>query len=477
MFFLLFAGFYAKAQHLPDNICHVNNGKLVFTINLNWTDEQIHELSQTYELDSTVISSTFKELPSFTVNGIVWTTKIIKNNIIELSKELSPPFPPSVPANQIMKFDIPVLDENWIKKVASTTTDNTVYGINNLTNAKYFSYINDTATFFLYGYTYAREMFISGSFNNWSTRQSAMALTDSGWRISLTMKPGKYAYKFIADGNWLRDPNNKLKENDTYGGNNSIVFCYNYTFRLKGYTQAGKVILTGSFNNWNTKELKMQRNAEGWELPIFLKEGTHAYKFIVDKEWITDPDNKIIHSDGKGNVNSFIGIGDTLVFRLQGYQNALRVALTGSFNGWNPNELFMEKINNEWVLPYVMAAGNHEYKFCVDGKWITDPDNPVTIGKGDMMNSVIAFKPNYTFKLNHYADAREVIVTGSFNGWRTDGYRMKFINGIWEIPVFLAPGKYIYKFIVDGKWITDPDNQYWEGNEYNTGNSVLWIEP
>lgn len=48
---------------------------------------------------------------------------------------------------------------------------------------------------------------------------------------------------------------------------------------------------------------------------------------------------------------------------------------------------------------------------------------------------------------------------------------------MWIYPVFLKPGKYTYKFIVDGKWLIDPANETWEGNEYSTGNSVLWIEP
>ena len=48
-------------------------------------------------------------------------------------------------------------------------------------------------------------------------------------------------------------------------------------------------------------------------------------------------------------------------------------------------------------------------------------------------------------------------------------------NG-WYISLYLKPGKYTYKFVVDGKWILDPDNKLWEENEYGTGNSVLLIE-
>jgi 1,4-alpha-glucan branching enzyme len=172
-----------------------------------------------------------------------------------------------------------------------------------------------------------------------------------------------------------------------------------------------------------------------------------------------------------------MGIGDTLVFRLKGYSSAKTVVLSGSFNGWSTNELVMNKTADGWELPYVLAGGNYEYKYIVDGKWMPDPDNPVTTGTGDFINSCVTFKPNYTFVLSQFTEAKTVIVTGSFNGWREDGYQMLRKEGVWTLPVSLKPGKYTYKFIVDGRWLIDPANEYWEENEFGTGNSVLWIEP
>jgi hypothetical protein len=49
-------------------------------------------------------------------------------------------------------------------------------------------------------------------------------------------------------------------------------------------------------------------------------------------------------------------------------------------------------------------------------------------------------------------------------------------GGKWIFPIYLAPGKYTYKFIVDGKWILDPVNKLYEPNEYGTDNTVLWID-
>ena len=171
-----------------------------------------------------------------------------------------------------------------------------------------------------------------------------------------------------------------------------------------------------------------------------------------------------------------MGIGESYLFNLTGFKTAHKVVLSGSFNNWSTNELIMTKTNTGWQLPYILAPGTYEYKFIVDGQWMTDPENPYISNAGGLINSVLIFKPNYTFTLSKFLNASEVLISGSFNGWNKDGYRMYKKNGKWVLPVYLKPGKYLYKFIIDGKWITDPDNKLWEENEYGTGNSVLWID-
>jgi 1,4-alpha-glucan branching enzyme len=303
-----------------------------------------------------------------------------------------------------------------------------------------------------------------------------MQKTDSGWIAHVRLKPGKYLYKYIVDGRWSPDPYNRQKEDDLNGDYNSIVFCYNYAFRLAGYPGAQNVWVAGSFNGWNSIELRLQRINNGWVRGMYLREGTHAYKFIVDRTWILDPANKVVREDGSGNENSFISIGDTMYFRLAGFPNAKKVIVTGNFNGWNESELVMQKIDGGWELPYVLRPGNYEYKFICDGKWMPDPANPYTVGSGDFTNSIITIKPNYLFVLVGKSYARSVTVAGTFNGWNSKSYKMIYKDGRWTFPLYLSPGKHLYKFVVDDKWILDPDNKLWEENEYGTGNSILWIE-
>ncbi|MBU1125356.1 MAG: glycogen-binding domain-containing protein [Candidatus Omnitrophica bacterium] len=53
--------------------------------------------------------------------------------------------------------------------------------------------------------------------------------------------------------------------------------------------------------------------------------------------------------------------------------------------------------------------------------------------------------------------AKKVSIAGSFNEWDINSYKAKKdTKGNWSTKVSLKPGKYEYKFIVDGTWVNDP---------------------
>lgn len=54
--------------------------------------------------------------------------------------------------------------------------------------------------------------------------------------------------------------------------------------------------------------------------------------------------------------------------------SAKRVAIAGDFNQWKPDALTAKKDKNGiWKASATIPTGTHEYKFIVDGSWITDP--------------------------------------------------------------------------------------------------------
>lgn len=63
-------------------------------------------------------------------------------------------------------------------------------------------------------------------------------------------------------------------------------------------------------------------------------------------------------------------------FRLRGYENARVVAVAGTFNDWNQSQLIFAREGGEWVCRVDLPPGTYQYKFIVDGDWLTDPRNP-----------------------------------------------------------------------------------------------------
>ena len=123
----------------------------------------------------------------------------------------------------------------------------------------------------------------------------------------LALKPGVYEYKFIVDGQWIHDPANREKRVNQYDTFNSVLrVSTGVRFYLDGYTGAGEVLLAGSFTNWEHGAVRMRPSERGWEVSVPLVAGKHYYKFIVDGAWMTDPGNRRIEHDGKGNDNSVI---------------------------------------------------------------------------------------------------------------------------------------------------------------------------
>jgi 1,4-alpha-glucan branching enzyme len=73
--------------------------------------------------------------------------------------------------------------------------------------------------------------------------------------------------------------------------------------------------------------------------------------------------------------------------------------------------------------------------------------------------------------------AKEVILMGDFNRWNAKTHPMKQMKaGVWEKIVMLPPGRYEYKFLVDGQWWTDPKNERTCYNCFGTQNSVMVID-
>ncbi|HWZ04846.1 MAG TPA: hypothetical protein VNX40_14615 [Mucilaginibacter sp.] len=352
------------------------------------------------------------------------------------------------------------------------------YGVNKFAKITVFGLSSGLTRFILPGYERAKRVFLSGSFNNWSTLKGLMQKTDGGWVLDVKLNPGAYEYKYIIDGRWTTDPNNLQRVDDEAGNLNSAFYKYNYTFRLQGNTSAQRITITGDFNNWDGNELLMAKTGNEWLLQMYLIDGKHLYRFLVDGKPVTDPANPLKEKDVDGNISSVLNLGEKVNFKLAGYPKAQKVMLAGNFNRWNPDDIALKKTGDSWILPQplTLVAGNYNYKFIVDGNWITDPLNPLYAVEDGVTNSFVPVKPNHIFKLKGHGDARDIKLIGTFSKWEKGEYTLAHKGDEWVIALYLKPGKYLYQFSIDGQRIRDPDDKLWEPGEDDSGNSVLWIE-
>jgi hypothetical protein len=84
---------------------------------------------------------------------------------------------------------------------------------------------------------------------------------------------------------------------------------------------------------------------------------------------------------------------------------------------------------------------------------------------------------NTTFTLPGHTDAEAVAIYGSFNNWiQTKNYCAREGDG-WVCRIDLAPGKYTYKFLVDGMGLNDPTNSVTEDDGSGRMDSVIVIRP
>jgi len=53
----------------------------------------------------------------------------------------------------------------------------------------------------------AQKVFLAGDFNNWDPSASLMKKDKNGmWKTTVSLKPGRYEYRFLRDGHWENDP-------------------------------------------------------------------------------------------------------------------------------------------------------------------------------------------------------------------------------------------------------------------------------
>ncbi len=141
------------------------------------------------------------------------------------------------------------------------------------------------------------------------------------------------------------------------------------------------------------------------------------------------------------------------------------------------------------VLEYdANSVGTHDYLNL--GQEIIDDEQNVEVQQlmtalktfNDKTRDQEVFTPRFvdggilfSIKMNK---VKSVGIAGDFNNWKprqADAFD-KDENGVWSKVIRLNPGLYQYKMIIDGKWVSDPNNPIKVQSPFGGSNSVLVVK-
>ena len=181
--------------------------------------------------------------------------------------------------------------------------------------------------------------------------------------------------------------------------------------------QAGAVFLAGEFNNWSDTASPLANKDGVWSLALDLAEGSYQYKFVVDGNWLADPNNANTSDDGFGGQNSLVTVaagvdkmdagaavaggavvagaaapiaqtaqaasgGQVAVTFTHEAPGAAGVYVAGDMNGWSDSSDLMTNTDGVWSLVLNLDPGDYAYKFVIDGSWTQDANNPNSTDDG-----------------------------------------------------------------------------------------------
>src|SRR5215831_7939615 len=75
--------------------------------------------------------------------------------------------------------------------------------------------------------------------------------------------------------------------------------------------EAKNVCVAGSFNDWQPERSPLVQMGNGrWVGDVALKPGRHEYLFVVDGQWVPDPNAKESVQNPFGGRNSILGVSE-----------------------------------------------------------------------------------------------------------------------------------------------------------------------
>lgn len=270
-----------------------------------------------------------------------------------------------------------------------------------------------------------------------------------------------------------------------------------YTATLEDYSGGSSLnIIFGDGGSVQTVDLScdLTKGLEWWVVPSDNSTGKWACTVAASKadaeagkSDVTTPAGPEIPENPTVKQSPVVD-GNKVTFYFES-TNSNNVVISGTMNNWS-TDWTMTKDGNVFSYTCELEAGTYQYKYIVDGTWMTDPFNTTTADDGSgNVNSAFSVSEtgsttpdnpttpdnsttpdNPTVTVSPVVDGSKVVfyyesstatkveVFGSMNNWES-GFEMTKDGNVFSYTCELDAGTYQYKFVVNGsEWIVDPVN-------------------
>lgn len=271
---------------------------------------------------------------------------------------------------------------------------------------------------------------------------------------------------------------NVTKTCPTIGENGKVTFHY---YPSEGEEVTSAYVKGSWVGDWSKYFYMDEDEAGVWSVTADLSlEDSYEYGIVVNDNWVGDPTNP---RDG-GNSQilrnpSFNSDGSVTIFYYpQGDEDVNLLYKLSDETEYTSVDMTTDAYHSALLSATVSAQGDYTYMFEVDGSKTADinckeaafsisklPENDLSVKSPVVNGNVVTF--------NYYGPTdKSVNLAGEMNGWSATATSFTYNKntGFWTIEKELDPGKYEYKFVVNGNWITDPRNEAYSG-----GNNVCYV--
>ena len=272
---------------------------------------------------------------------------------------------------------------------------------------------------------------------------------------------------------------NVTKTCPTIGTDGKVTFHY--------YPEDGEEVnsayVKGSWSaSWDQYFYMTEEEPGVWSVTADLSlEKSYEYGIVVNENWVGDPTNPRNGGNSEILRNPYFNSDGsvTIFYYPQGDESVKLLYKTADDSEYKSVAMTQDAYHSALLSATITEQGNYTYALEVDGSQTADvnckeasfvisklPEDDASVKSPVVNGNKVTF--------NYFAPtAGSVNLAGEMNGWSSSATALTYneTTGFWSVEQELAPGRYEYKFVVDGgNWVMDTRNE-----AQSSGNSLCVV--